>query len=191
MRGVEQQPGEYPLKVLVVDDDIPTRILLRVALTKWGYQIQEAADGEEAWQILQSSDRPELIISDWVMPKLDGLGLCERIKNELKNPPYIILLTQMSGTANIVKGLEAGADEFLAKPFNMAELRSRLSVGLRIIQYEKNIAAHPELSQISKKQILSLLRDNVKRLGGTLQESKDANTMHIVIEFPLTVNEEE
>ena len=125
-------------KVLIADDDPPTRVLLRAAILQWGFEAVEAKDGEEAWEILQQPDAPRLLIIDWLMPKLDGLSLCARIKERLTYQPYpyVILLTQVSGTANIVKGLEAGADEFLSKPFNMAELRSRLSVGERIITYE-------------------------------------------------------
>jgi DNA-binding response OmpR family regulator len=126
-----------PDRVLIADDDATTRILLRAAMSQWGYEIVEAADGEEAWKILQQPDAPKLMIVDWLMPKLDGIDLCRRIKNELKQYPYIILLTQLSGTTNIVKGLEAGANEFLSKPFNMAELQSRLAVGRRILQYEE------------------------------------------------------
>lgn len=128
------------LKVLIADDDPPTRILLRAAITQWGYQVVEASDGEEAWDLLQLPDAPRLVILDWIMPKLDGIDLCMRIKKELAHRPYIILLTRVEGTANIIKGLEAGADEFLSKPFNMAELRSRLSVGAKIVKYEITLA---------------------------------------------------
>jgi DNA-binding response OmpR family regulator len=113
--------------------------LLRHAVKNWGYEVVEAADGEEAWQLLQQPNVPKLLIVDWLMPKLDGIDLCRRIKNEMKDCPYIILLTQLSGTTNIVKGLEAGANEFLSKPFNMAELQSRLSIGARIIRYQSSL----------------------------------------------------
>ncbi len=126
--------------VLIADDDPPTRMLLKAAVSQWGFQIIEAGDGEAAWEILQKKNPPQLLILDWLMPKLDGLGLCLRIKNELNIRPYIILLTQLTGTANIIKGLEAGADEFLSKPFNMAELRSRLNVGVRIIKQNQELA---------------------------------------------------
>lgn len=129
-----------PIKVLIADDDTPTRILLRAAVSQWGYEVIEAGDGEEAWNILQKPDIPQLMIVDWLMPKLDGIDLCRRVKKEIEHYPYIILLTQLSGTTNIVKGLEAGADEFLSKPFNMAELQSRLSVGARIIHYKSKLA---------------------------------------------------
>jgi DNA-binding response OmpR family regulator len=129
------------LKVLIADDDAPTRMLLRAAISQWGYEVVEASNGEEAWEILQQPDPPWLLIVDWLMPKLDGVALCARIKNELTHYPYTILLTQLTGTTNVIKGLEAGADEFLPKPFNMAELRSRLSVGARIVRYENELAA--------------------------------------------------
>lgn len=128
------------IKVLIADDDPPTRVLLRAAISQWGYTFVEAKDGEEAWDILQAPEAPRLLIVDWLMPKLDGIDLCLRLKEVREHRPYIILLTQMTGTANIIKGLEAGADEFLSKPFNMAELRSRLSIGSRIIRYETQLA---------------------------------------------------
>ena len=128
------------VRILVADDDPPTRILLRAAITQWGYEVVEAKDGEEAWQILQTPEAPRILILDWLMPKLDGIDLCVRVKKELSFHPYVILLTQMTGTTNVIKGLDAGADEFLSKPFNMAELRSRLSVASRIIKYEKMLA---------------------------------------------------
>jgi DNA-binding response OmpR family regulator len=135
----EKKQISEPIKVLIADDDTPTRILLRHAVKNWGYEVVEAADGEEAWQLLQQPNVPKLLIVDWLMPKLDGIDLCRRIKNEMKDCPYIILLTQLSGTTNIVKGLEAGANEFLSKPFNMAELQSRLSIGARIIRYQSSL----------------------------------------------------
>lgn len=132
------------LSVLVADDDTPTRILLRAAISQWGYTVVEAKDGEEAWEIMQQQNAPRLLIIDWLMPKLNGIELCERIKREISQYSYIILLTQQVGTTNIIKGLEAGADEFLSKPFNMAELRSRLSIGNRIISYELVLAKQNE-----------------------------------------------
>lgn len=143
MNVVDKTEGKQELgtlKVLIADDDAPTRMLLRAAISQWGYEVIEASNGEEAWEILQQPNPPWLLIVDWLMPKLDGVALCARIKNELSHYPYTILLTQLTGTTNVIKGLEAGADEFLPKPFNMAELRSRLSVGARIVRYEYELA---------------------------------------------------
>ncbi|MDR3476502.1 MAG: response regulator [Gammaproteobacteria bacterium] len=167
------------LKVLIADDDPPTRILLRAALSQWGYEIIEAKDGEEAWDILQQPNTPRLLILDWLMPKLDGLGLCQKIKEKPDYHPYIILLTQMTGTTNIVKGLEAGANEFLSKPFNMVELRSRLFVGARIIQYETLAnAASDALKKNAEiiEKTYSLLREYANELKETVEHfSTDIN----------------
>lgn len=146
-----------PIKVLVADDDAPTRILLRAAVSQWGYEVVEAQDGEDAWNILQvQTNPPQLMIVDWLMPRLDGIDLCRRIKAELKIKPYIILLTQLSGTTNIVKGLEAGANEFLSKPFNMAELQSRLGVGRRVVETEGRLAQQALQIKVYELQLKEL-----------------------------------
>lgn len=124
-----------PLKILIADDDEPTRMLLNATVSQWGYEVIEAVNGEEAWELLQET-KPELLILDWLMPKLDGIELCKRARAELAYRPYIIMLTQIAGTVNIITGLEAGADEFLSKPFNIAELHTRILVGIRILKYE-------------------------------------------------------
>ncbi|MES2217522.1 MAG: response regulator [Pseudomonadota bacterium] len=152
------------LKVLIADDDPPTRVLLRAAISQWGYTVIEAKDGEEAWDLLQAADAPRLIILDWLMPKLDGIDLCRRLKLDNVFRPYIILLTQVAGTANIIKGLEAGADEFLSKPFNMAELRSRLSVGTRIIRFEIELAEQNRKLQNYAQTMEALAQERARQL---------------------------
>jgi DNA-binding response OmpR family regulator len=146
------------LKILIADDDPPTRMLLHAAINQWGYEISEASDGEEAWKILQLPDAPRLLILDWIMPKLDGVELCKRIRHEFTNSynPYIILLTQMKGAENIINGLDAGANEFLSKPFNMAELHSRLSIGSKIVQNEFAIYKITHLAESCIKKITEL-----------------------------------
>lgn len=170
--------GTKPIKVLIADDDVPTRILLRAAVSQWGYEVLEAGDGEEAWEVLQKPDMPQLLIVDWLMPKLDGIDLCRRVKQEIQHFPYIILLTQLTGTTNIVKGLEAGADEFLSKPFNMAELQSRLSVGARIIQYKFRLANKTDELKSYTEQIsnLSALANSVMyKLDEVINECASAD----------------
>lgn len=179
----EKNAVTHPVKVLIADDDAPTRILLRAAISQWGYQVIEAADGEEAWEILQKPDLPKLMIVDWLMPRLDGIDLCRRIKNELKHYPYIILLTQLTGTTNIVKGLEAGANEFLSKPFNMAELQSRLSVGKRIVQYEECLAGkNTELKAYldESAELASALNEMTGKLENIINAADKADsTVHL------------
>lgn len=124
--------------ILIADDDSSTRMLLRATISQWDYPVLEACDGEEAWAILNSKNSPQIVTVDWMMPKIDGLSLCRRAKN-LENPPYMILLTSMSGTANIINALDSGADDFLTKPFNYVELRSRLFVAQRIVTFTSNL----------------------------------------------------
>jgi len=152
----QSQQNQTITKLLIADDDPPTRILLRAAVSQWGYEVVEVGNGQEAWDALQQADAPRLLVLDWLMPKIDGISLCSRIRKEIPYFHYIILLTQVSGTTNIIKGLEAGADEFLSKPFNMAELRSRLSVGSRIIKYEKAIVSQRNELQKNITQTVTL-----------------------------------
>ncbi len=170
LNSLNDQQASSRLKVLIADDDTPTRILLRAAISQWGYEVIEASDGEMAWELTQNSNQaPDLLIVDWLMPKLDGVALCERIKRELTNYPYIILLTQVTGTTNIIKGLDAGADEFLSKPFNMAELRSRLSVGARIVKY-KNMVAQKNKQLQEYVENIKILENSIASLCQQVEE---------------------
>jgi len=133
------------MKVLIADDDLPTRMLLKAAIEQWGYEVIEAENGKEAIDILEkNSSPPRLLVIDWLMPVMDGLTVCELIKKNMEVKPYVILLTQVNGQVNLIKALDAGADEFLTKPFNMTELKSRLLVGTKILLY-KNILAERNL----------------------------------------------
>lgn len=162
-------------KILIADDDPTTRMMLRAAVTQWGYDVTEACDGEEAWKILQRSDAPRLLILDWLMPKLDGVELCSRIRAELKYHHYIILLTQLAGAANLIRGLEAGVDEFLSKPFNMAELCSRLSVGSRMLHFENKIDAHNRQLEAYLSQLIKLSANMLTHSSSLAEMVKSAS----------------
>jgi DNA-binding response OmpR family regulator len=184
-------PSDTPCLVLIADDDTPTRMLLRAAVSQWGYRTIEASDGEEAWRILESPNPPRLLILDWLMPKLDGIALCERMKQQLGYHPYTILLTQLAGTTNITKALEAGADEFLSKPFNMTELRSRLTIGKRIIGYEDTLLEKNQLLQQysqntepTTSELLSYLEKIAEKKGGTIHIEKNNSNLRILLELP-------
>jgi len=126
--------------ILVVDDDRSIRALLERFLTGWGHKVLLAADGEEAWKILQSTD-VRFVLSDWTMPHLNGVELCRRIRaqNQLKYI-YIILLTAHDTKRELVIGMEAGADDFMVKPFDRNELKVRIRAGERILKLEKDLA---------------------------------------------------
>ncbi len=123
------------MKVLIADDDSVSRRLLENYLQKWGYEVAVAANGAEAWRMFEQEHFP-IVLSDWMMPELDGLELIQRIRATCSNYVYTILLTSRSHKEDLVQGMEAGADEFVSKPFDKDELRVRLRAGERIIKLE-------------------------------------------------------
>ena len=133
--------------VLVAEDDPMFRKILKSWLENWGYRVIVADDGTAAWNILQQERPPELLILDWVMPGIDGLQLCRRIRERQTTPyQYILLITAKDDAEDVVTGLEAGADDYLTKPLDRSELRARLRVGRRILTLQKGlIQAREEL----------------------------------------------
>jgi two-component system NtrC family sensor kinase len=131
--------AERFMKILIADDDAVSRRLLQSYLQKWGFEVASAKDGAEAWDLFEGGGFP-IVISDWMMPELDGPGLIRRIRS-CQRPGYIyaILLTAKSQKEDLVEGMEAGADDFLTKPFDRDELRVRLRAGERIIRLEQNL----------------------------------------------------
>ena len=129
------------MKVLIAEDDTVSRRLLEATLIRWGYEVVVASDGVEAWEALQSDGAPSLAILDWMMPGLDGLEVCRRIrKMPSSTPPYLILLTAKGGREDLVTGLEAGANDYVTKPFNREELRARVQVGVRMVELQQHLA---------------------------------------------------
>lgn len=128
------------MKLLVADDDLTSRTMLAEIACKLGYEAIAVEDGEEAWQILKEPDSPLLLLIDWGVLRLDGLGLCQRIRQlDAKNPPFIILLASRSETEDVAAGLEAGANDYIVKPFANAELHARLKVGQRILELQSEL----------------------------------------------------
>jgi phosphoserine phosphatase RsbU/P len=129
------------VRVVIAEDDAVSRSILETLLRKWGYEVTTTLDGEAAWAALQEPDAPSLAILDIMMPGLDGLELCRRLRRKVSAiPPYIILLTANHGVSEIVKGIEAGADDYLTKPYDRDELRVRVQVGARIVELQTKLA---------------------------------------------------
>jgi len=121
------------MRILIAEDDITSRELLKHMLAEWDYEVVVTKDGNEAWKVLQAEDAPTLAILDWMMPGLDGVEVCRKVRQlDVSNPTYIILLTTRSSKKDIVTGLEAGADDYIGKPYEMDELRVRVKVGERV-----------------------------------------------------------
>ena len=137
------------MRILIADDDSITRRLLETILTKWSYQVVIAQDGDEAWQILQGEGAPKLAILDWMMPGLDGVEICRRARQRIDAPyVYMMLLTSKIRKEDIIEGMDAGADDYLTKPFNRHELEVRLRAGLRILDLQEALmASSDELAQ--------------------------------------------
>ena len=128
------------MRVLISEDNVVSRRLLETFLRKWGYDVLATDDGTGALEELRKPEAPNLVISDWIMPGMDGLDLCRKIR-ESKRPDYVyfILLTAKGNKKDVVKGLEAGADDYLVKPFDQQELRCRVRIGERILDLERRI----------------------------------------------------
>ncbi|MFZ5929332.1 MAG: GGDEF domain-containing protein [Acidobacteriota bacterium] len=128
------------MKVLVADDSLVMRRLLEASISSWGYQPVSAADGDQAWEILASPDPPSIAILDWMMPGLSGLAICRRLRERQASPYiYVILLTSRGLREDIVEGLNAGADDYVVKPFDKHELEVRLRAGRRIIELQAEL----------------------------------------------------
>jgi DNA-binding response OmpR family regulator len=126
------------VRVLIADDEATSRHLIQATLRGWGFEVLVAMDGVEALRVLEGSNPPEIALLDWMMPGVDGLEVCRHMRAAIPNAPtYIILVTARGGLANVVQGLEAGADDYITKPFDPRELRARLHAGARIVQLQQ------------------------------------------------------
>ena len=149
------------MRALVADDDRGTAVILTRALERLGLEVLVAHDGAEAWAILQRDSSIVLSILDWMMPGADGPELCRRIRrDESRAHIYLILLTSRGASADLVAGLDAGADDYLVKPFEADELRARVQVGLRVHTLQERLA-----DQVAE---LQEALTNVKQLRGLL-----------------------
>lgn len=137
------------MKILIAEDDNISRRILKTILKRWGYGVVSVCDGREAWTRLQEKDAPRLVILDWMMPEMDGIEICRRVRriNNVE-PMYIILLTARDDKKDIIKGLEAGADDYIAKPFDKDELRARVNVGRRVVELQSALIEKEKLQVI-------------------------------------------
>lgn len=130
------------MKILVAEDDPVSRRILEAFLKKWGYQMASVANGAEAWELLERDDAPRIAILDWMMPQLEGVEICRRIRARPDRAyTYLILLTARAQKQQLLDGLKAGADDYVFKPFDAEELRARLQVGERILRVQDELIA--------------------------------------------------
>jgi len=160
------------MRILVAEDDPSFRRLLEEKLAMWGYDVVVAEDGGAALQILQSDDAPRLAILDWMMPEMDGIAVCRKVR-EMKPEPYtyILLLTSQQRDEDLVTGMEAGADDYITKPFKHNELRLRLRAGRRIIELQSELMAARDTFRVkAARDSLTGLLNHEEILGLLNQE---------------------
>ena len=129
------------MRALIADDDRANAAIVSRALESWKLDVTVVHDGAKAWDLLNSPDPPPLAILDWMMPRIDGIEICRRVRrNETRANTYLMLLTARDGREDVVAGLDAGADDYLIKPFDSEELRARVHVGIRILTLQERLA---------------------------------------------------
>jgi CheY-like chemotaxis protein len=141
------------MDILIAEDDQISRRALEVTVGKWGHRVVVTTDGQAAYEVLTQPDAPRLAILDWMMPHMDGLTLCRRLReNPQRQSTYIILLTARGEKKDIVAGLESGADDYITKPFDRDELQARVNVGVRMVALQQDLALRvQELEQAVKR----------------------------------------
>ena len=133
------------MKILIADDSIVSRHLLEVTLTRWGYEVVSASDGDQALEILQRDDPPTVAILDWMMPGMTGLDVCRSVRKRAREPyTYILLLTSKGLREDLIEGMESGADDYISKPFDQNELNVRLRAGTRLVELQGELVATRE-----------------------------------------------
>jgi two-component system cell cycle response regulator len=187
------------MKILAAEDNPIFQSVLRNMLTKWGYDVVIAGDGTEAWQILQSEDAPRLAILDWMMPGLDGVEVCRRLRATGKEPYiYILLLTARTDSIDLVEGIEAGADDYLTKPLNTMELRARLRAGRRIVELQEQLlmarealrlqATHDGLTGLlNRSAVMEILH---KELARSLRDKLPLSLLLVDLDHFKLINDE-
>ncbi len=163
------------MRILIADDDPNARSLLVSVLTRDGHEVVETKTGAEAWAVLEKPDAPRLVVLDWMMPEMDGLEVLGRVRSqETEHPPYVIMLTAKDRKQDIVAALDAGANDYLAKPFNLAELRARIEAGRRVVEMQaalieskrklEHLATHDPLTGLlNRRAILEALSAELSR----------------------------
>jgi two-component system cell cycle response regulator len=188
------------VKILLAEDSALYRHLITGHLDEWGFDFVVAKDGREAWELLTRPDAPRLAVLDWVLPEVDGVDLCRRLRGRPENEPYTytILLTGKSQKHEMLEAMDAGADDFLAKPFDPPELKARLLVGKRIVELQQKLvsansallyaASHDFLTSVwNRGAIVAFLQREVAR---SLREATALGVILVDVDHFKKVNDE-
>jgi diguanylate cyclase (GGDEF)-like protein len=167
------------LRILIAEDDAVSRTILRRAVEKTGHECLAAADGEEAWGLYKENPDIDVIISDWMMPGVDGLELCRRVRADGREGyTYFIFLTALGDREHLLQGLEAGADDYLSKPLDRDELGMRLTSALRVTELHGRLAVqNEELEQLNRMLFEQSRQDPLTSLGNRLRLREDLQVL--------------
>ena len=180
------------MHALIADDDSLTRTILKRTFEKWGLDVSVAKDGGEAWHILHQSPEIKLAVFDWMMPEIDGPELCRRLRQDpARTHLYILLLTGRRSSADMIAGLDAGADDYLTKPFDPEELRARVHVGLRVVSLQERLServAELEAALSKVKELHALLPicsycKSVRSDQNYWEKVEDYVSQHVHVQF--------
>lgn len=167
------------MKVLIAEDDTVSLKILQRSIEKLGHERLTAEDGEEAWELYQETPDVDVIISDWMMPGIDGPELCRRIRNEDRSGyTYFIFLTALGDKEHLLKGLEAGADDYLSKPLDRDELQVRLIAASRVTGLHRRLAEqNEELEELNSRLADQARTDPLTGLGNRLRMEEDLKVL--------------
>jgi diguanylate cyclase (GGDEF)-like protein len=186
------------VKILIADDSVVSRHLLEATLRKWGYEVVVACDGVEALKFLDHENAPSLAILDWMMPGMTGLEVCRRIRKRAREPyTYILLLTSKSQKEDLIEGMDAGADDYITKPFDQHELQVRLRAGTRLVDLQAELlstrealreqATKDSLTRLwNRSSILDILCRELARAG---RDAKPVGVVMVDLDHFKSVND--
>lgn len=169
------------MRVLIAEDDTVSRMILRRAIEKLGHECQAAEDGVEAWKMYRETPSVDVIISDWMMPGMDGLELCNKVRSLMESREgytFFIFLTALGDKEHAFKGLQAGADDYLSKPLDRDELRARLITATRVTSLHKQLTQQKgELERLNRELYWQARTDPLTRLGNRLRLREDLEAL--------------
>jgi len=163
------------MRILVAQDDLAHCRVLQNLLAKWGHEVEAVCDGDQAWQVLQRPDAPSMVVLDWMMPGMDGIDVCRKLRERKRDlRPYVILLSGKGQKADLIEGISDGADDYVTKPFDPDELRVRILAGERILNLQiesltimealRKQASHDYLTGLpNRATIMDMLRRDFAR----------------------------